>query len=609
MYPKNRIIVASLVALATHISVFGAINYADVNVTVNKDVTIEARPISGCEIDTVIEFDLTAGERTHIRLPISGETSIIGSHNTTQLSSAKISFHNSNIRITSADQFRNGKYSLYTVNGREILNGSIDPNGQASLTLSSLAQGIFLLKVYKGSNVLSAKISNQISKSGVSLTTVKRDVKSVVKTSFENEMVNSNNTAKIVYNFDIATKDSSFYSKNTQHFEVSENGSTDISLSLERRDPSLRDLAIESGIKFGTAYGYRNNVDHDKYEQQFLNHFSSLTTEWGLPFSECRRDPQASVNDPSKWNLDHAERVVEFGRDNDIPVTAHHLIWHYWHTAIDSVTGKEYKDLKNDYLLPEWVLDSTYSSKSEIFKLMKDHITTLMTHFKENYPGVIREWSVVNEVASNNFNGFCPSFWYDNLGAEYLDSAFVWAHQADPEAKLIYNEYFYGGASYGGLRMPHKVDFTFNKVKGLLDRGIPVHAVGLQTHLSDKTFKKSVFEADLKRFTDLGIEVLITELDVQLAKPKTNKPYPEYIADATPETYQKQAEVYKSVMEVVLNNDKCNTLTVWGFNDAQTFSVSVLKQNFDPTICDSLYVPKPAWYGLRDAFLEHQGNE
>ncbi len=608
MINTNYKIAAALISLVATTSIMADVEYAGVNITVNRDAKVIAKPISGCEIDTVIEFDVVAGEGKIVQLPIRGETALGSFETNAGSSTTEIYLQNSNV-VISAKDFQEGSYSLYSVNGREVMKGDITPLGEATLSLSSLAQGLYFLKVYKGNRMFSTKIVNQNTPSAISQVSV-----GVEARSSRSSMMQATSADEITYNFDIVTKDAEYFSKNTQVHGVTKSSITDLAFNLERRDPSLRDLAAQNGIKFGTAFGYRENVDHDEYENEFLNHFGSLTAEWGLPFSECRRSAEASGNDVSTWNLEHAERVATFAQDSDIPMTGHHLIWHYWNYKIDTTTGywlldsdgKKIKDIENDHLLPQWVLDSTYTSKEDVFTLMKDHITTLMTHFKVNYPGVIREWSVVNELASNNEYGFCPSFWYEHLGELFVDSAFIWANQADPDAKLIYNEYFYGGAGYGGVYMEDKVDFTYNRIHGLLERGVPVHAVGLQSHVSDKTFDKELFEANVRRFTDgLGIEVLITELDVQLAVAQNPDGTANDTPDANPETYQKQAEVYKSVMEVVLDNPKCNTLTLWGFNDAQTYSVSILEKKYDPTICDSLYVPKPAWYGLRDALLQN----
>lgn len=185
------------------------------------------------------------------------------------------------------------------------------------------------------------------------------------------------------------------------------------------------------------------------------------------------------------------------------------------------------------------------------------------------------------------------AFSFYHLPDSSIDSAFVWAHQADPTAKLYYNEYFYAGPEYGGTRMPYKIDFTYEVVQGLLERGVPIDGIGFQSHLCTETFPgKEVFAADVKRFTDLGIKVYISELDIRLVK------------EITPDTLQRQGEIFQDVMEVVLENDHCNSLTFWGFNDQQTFSVDGLGKYYAPTLMDSTYLPKPTWYGIRKALKQ-----
>ncbi len=179
---KNRKIMTTLLTLAVHMSALANMRYADVNVTVNQDAKIKAKPISGCEIDTVVEFDIIAGESRNIRLPISAPTAIEQLQGNLQNKNVHISMQNSNITI-SAEQFREGGYSLYAVNGREILKGDISPLGKATLPLSSVAHGVYVLKIYKNGKMISAKIRNHPSLNGVVNSAVKTGIKSSISSA------------------------------------------------------------------------------------------------------------------------------------------------------------------------------------------------------------------------------------------------------------------------------------------------------------------------------------------------------------------------------------------------------------------------------------------
>lgn len=218
----------------------------------------------------------------------------------------------------------------------------------------------------------------------------------------------------------------------------------------------LVELANARNLPFGTAFYYRNGWDVAEYETHFLANFNSLTPEGGFIFQEVS---------PSEGEIlfSGGDKIVNFAHANQIDVRVQHLAWHR------HVEGY-------DYLLPKWLLDGNYT-KSEMAFYLKDFISRTITHYNENYPNTVKWWSVVNEAGSNNAKTFESSFWYDNLGESFVDSSFHWARENAPDAKLYYNDYYYHGAAYGGNRIPHKIDFTYDVVSGLLARGVPIDGV------------------------------------------------------------------------------------------------------------------------------------
>lgn len=326
--------------------------------------------------------------------------------------------------------------------------------------------------------------------------------------------------------------------------------------------PNLQKQAKKSELLFGSAFFYRAGWDVKEYEKQFLENFNCLTPEAGTIFREVS---------PQKDSLDFSvgDMILSFAHKNNIPVRFHHLLWHR-HMG------------PNDYLLPKWLLEGKFSKK-ELTQYLKWFITTTVSHYTQKYPGTIQWWSVVNEAGSNNRESFEPNLWFDSLGTDIIDSAFFWVDALAPKAKLFYNDYYYHGAAYGGQRMQHKIDFTYEVVKKLLSKKIPIDAVGFQSHLSLQGYPgKEAIAKDFKRFTDLGLEVYVTELDVAIT------------GDKTKEKLQKQAQIFKDILEIVLENPQVKTLTLWGFNDAQTWQGAKKA----PVIMDSAYTHKPAWDSL-----------
>jgi endo-1,4-beta-xylanase len=321
----------------------------------------------------------------------------------------------------------------------------------------------------------------------------------------------------------------------------------------------LRRLADMENLSFGTAFAWRGGFDRDAYNQQVKLHFNSLTPETGLIFRQLQ--PRRGV-----WDFSVADAIVKFARDNKLPARGQHLIWHHYFQ-------------KPEGLLPDW-LAMGHFSKAELSAIMKDFIQTTMTHFKTAYPGTIRSWCVVNEAASGSDPAtFQPSFWYDNLGPSLVDNAFRWAHEADPDAKLYYNE-------WGAEGMGAKSDFVYQLVKGLKSRGVPIHGVGLQCHFSLRDYPgKAAIQQNVNRLSALGLEIYVTELDVKIEGG---------LSDAK---LRQQAQIFRDMMELCLSNASCKSLTLWGFNDAQSW----LAEQYAPTIMTRDYSPKPAFYELKSA--------
>jgi endo-1,4-beta-xylanase len=162
------------------------------------------------------------------------------------------------------------------------------------------------------------------------------------------------------------------------------------------------------------------------------------------------------------------------------------------------------------------------------------------------------------------------------LGREYIAQAFRWAHEADPNAKLFYNDY-----SAEGLNA--KSDAILELVKSLLADGVPIHGVGFQTHVnSDFDVNAVRMRENLERFKALGLDVQLTEVDVQTR-------------GAPPEKWQRQAKVYEDLMRVCLSV-KCSAFVTWGFTDAYSWRAGSAPLPFDIN-----YQPKPAYFALLEA--------
>ena len=121
--------------------------------------------------------------------------------------------------------------------------------------------------------------------------------------------------------------------------------------------------------------------------------------------------------------------------------------------------------------LPAWLTEGTWT-RDELIAIIREHITTVVGHYR----GRVAAWDVVNEGVGDD-GSLRDTIWLRGIGPEYIDMAFRWAHEADPDALLFYND-------YAGEGLGTKSDAIYALVQGLLERGVPINGVGLQMHVS-----------------------------------------------------------------------------------------------------------------------------
>ena len=278
--------------------------------------------------------------------------------------------------------------------------------------------------------------------------------------------------------------------------------------------------------------------------------------------------------EPSQGNFEfgYTDALVAFAERHGMEVRGHTLCWH-----------KQ---------LPDWVTTSgdrnshNYSSDS-LLSILRNHITTIVSRYK----GKIAEWDVVNECLADNQENLRnpankdkyflrPSVWskgigaklewsYDNTGGDFIDSAFVYAHRADPDAKLFLNDY---GVECGG----RKADAYYNLAKHLIEKKIPIHGVGLQCHFDAGVLDSAGLVRQIQRFQELGLEVIITELDIASS--------------------DKQADEFRTITNIFMEQKNCPNMVLWGVSDRDSWRSGAL-----PLLFDADLAAKPAFFAVRDA--------
>jgi endo-1,4-beta-xylanase len=324
--------------------------------------------------------------------------------------------------------------------------------------------------------------------------------------------------------------------------------------------PSLRTGATARDRLIGTAVSRRsllwNQQLRDVAAREFNLINASDTFQW-IPLRPAR----------DQYLFCAEDQFVAFAEANNMRVLAGMLAW-----------------TKN----PAWLTEGTFS-RDELIAILREHIQTVVGRYR----GRIHAWNVVNEPVDAQSGGLLKGeeqLWARLIGPEYIDMAFRWAHEADPQAVLLLNEYNAEGFN-------RKSDGLYELVKGMRARGVPIDGVGMQTHWGDgrqtfpiQRFDRSTVGPNMKRLADLGLDVYITEMDVTIAKP------------VTPEKLAAQAQTYRQMLEVCLAAPNCKALAVFHVYDGDAPSVQEagMSAYAAPLLFDEAFRPKPAYDALAE---------
>ncbi len=318
---------------------------------------------------------------------------------------------------------------------------------------------------------------------------------------------------------------------------------------------TLRYLASQHGLLIGSAVNAPALQSNAAYSKMLAQQFNVVVPENAMKF----RDIHPALH---AYNFTAADQLVNFAIANGMLVRGHTLLWY-----------------RED---PQWLTSGHYT-KQQLLQILHDHITTIVSHFK----GRVFAWDVVNEEVDDS-GKLRDNIWLRTIGPQYIDYAFEWAHEADPNALLFYND-------YNGEGLGTKSDAIYNLVKGLRERGIPIGGIGLQMHVT-VPYHPSMddLKANMGRLAGLGLVVHITELDVRLPEPVNSI------------SLQAQAQVYHDVAQACLEESgTCQALVLWGFTDRYSPIPGVYPHFGSATITNASLQPKPAYNMLMEALSGH----
>ena len=335
-------------------------------------------------------------------------------------------------------------------------------------------------------------------------------------------------------------------------------------------DETIRDLAKERGRFIGTILNseWFNDAIEPEFEEIHKTQFNVVVAENEMKFD-------ATEPSENKFNYTKGDKMVEYAQANGLRVRGHAFAWHSQ--------------------VASWV--SNYSGQKEkLLSVLKNHIDSVVGHWK----GKVAEWDVVNEAVNDEYDAgwrSTNSVWYEGIGPEFLDSAFVWAHAADPDAELCYNDY----SLEWSLREKSKASFVVEQVKRWKENGIPITCVGTQTHIeiSHETTPQNV-RALAKALAELGVTLNITELDIGFPKGSADQ--------LGADDYAKQGHLYRQFMDVFLEEPNMGEFVIWGLTDAHSW-LDDQQGKTQGLLYDKQYKPKPAFDSIMVSLKAHPASE
>lgn len=338
---------------------------------------------------------------------------------------------------------------------------------------------------------------------------------------------------------------------------------------VDRGPKSLKD-AYDGLFTIGVAVN-RHNISDPKQIELIKKEFNSVTAENAM---------KSGVLHPAEgvWNFGLADSIADFCRENGIKLRGHTLVWHA-QFADWMFTDKKGKPVKKDVF----------------YSRLRDYIHTVVNRYKD----VVYAWDVVNEAIYDGGpmrpdrkpSPYRDTRIYQLCGDEFIAKAFEYAHEADPDAILFYNDY--------NAANPRKRDNIYNMVKKMQDAGVPITGIGMQGHYNVYGPSEEDVDSALAKYSELVDHIHITELDVrcndemggQLRFSRgNNKPMPGYINTLQEDQYDRLFRVFRK------HKDKIDNVTFWNLTDADSW-VGV---NNHPLLFDENLKPKKAYYAVKN---------
>ena len=366
--------------------------------------------------------------------------------------------------------------------------------------------------------------------------------------------------------------------------------------------------AVNRSMVTGGA-GFRRSAEQNAKDIALLKEqFNQISPENDLKWQLIH--PREGANG---YDFDPADAFVNFGLSNNMYLVGHTLVWHSqtpnWvfagtnpppTNAITSATANTNAPATNQFGQGRFGggfgrYNGPRASREELLERMSNHIHTVVTRYK----GKVKVWDVVNEAIADgsSTNILRNSLWLEIVGPDFIAKAFQFAHEADPDAILRYNDY--------GLENPVKCKKLIALIQSLRAQNVPVHAIGSQAHVNVSTTFEAMDQA-LTELATLGLPIHITELDVNSAA-AGQRGFGADISDnagsaqggLVSDADKKLDDAYAGIFRAFLKHKSVKLVTFWGVNDAVSW-----RARGKPLLFDGDNQPKPAFHAVIRAATE-----
>jgi endo-1,4-beta-xylanase len=339
--------------------------------------------------------------------------------------------------------------------------------------------------------------------------------------------------------------------------------------------PALKN-AFEGAFLIGTSMNLAQINGEDRQGVALIKtHFNAITPENHTKWEHIH--PQ-----PDTYTFEAADRFVEFGEQNGMFMVGHPLVWH----------GQT----------PKWVFEDASGKpldRDALLQRMREHIQTVVGRYK----GRIQAWDVVNEAIADD-GTLRASPWYTIIGEDYIEKAFQYAHEADPDAELYYNDY--------SLENSVKRATALRLIKSLQEKGLRVTAVGTQGHWGFDWPTFDELNQTIADFSALGVKLMVTEMEIETLptnyegadiekSEKWNAAMDPYRNGFPDDMQRKLAQRYRELFKLLLDHrDVITRVTFWGVTDGDSWKNNwpIQGRTNYPLLFDRQGQPKPAFYSV-----------